>query len=1831
MIRRGDDDKSLNSRRQTSDNQEPCDLNDADPNQPQYMNITSLDETMERYRRQQANEEFVKGRDNRTDLSSSKILPSASIESSTSVLWQKKTIGPDAWYNDDFNYDKAVFVEDPFMNQQYGQLLNIRYQEQLNDIVNPPSAFNVNEATKDKRYPEESGYASMKSNQTKELSESLSKTSGDRSKQSNLTSKGKGKESSRRRLKDDGRSQTWHSGLGSKFEKQLQVLDKQGKQVLLNVSRNEESPSKEAEPAKERRARRKSTSSKQHQDEDKVPWSPAKAFEQMRKVKEAPPKNLVQDRMKTFQDKKSREGVDAGIMKSTSGLCKKPTKEDARDHFFGISKHSMSDEPSSFVSEVSYNSSPNPSVQLQQKKSREIVRDFALSDSKDSGSENILSDDPTDRKGENERKRSVKELLSDFEEKSRLLAEQEESDLQGGYLDSVGQTFEAAHQTRRRVFSDTETMLYDSSTDEQDDETFKNTLYKRSMVTNEAAGIVPASNEHNANLHEATEGTSIQTNESLSEALYVPAKQEDMCIESHQDFGMNNAKQEDQYMTMTPPMKRSITEDPYLQMSTSLIGRKSKNLNKNNTNKSLSFDMQPSSLTQSQSSLTSSSHSRGSNQSIPTDSNLGVSRISGGHMTPTEALIASSSNGSITSITAHNRTPSQTMVIEHLQQEFGQSGIPALKLVEESYVDMSENEGTLKKDKNKGRGQTKVAPQKESPNYCEIEDADNKNKPSQTSDNLSHYEYLYKASSSPQVTGQNYESVYQEISDDERTPRASPTFENPKHKAAAPLKAIEGLPDILGNAPGIDSGGRGHSSSDADDEAGLKDRENSRNKPHYNDQNKSLFESSDTFMPASFFLSQSDGKTKPEREHVLESKVAGGSQVVGSFSLSKSNPKTSKHLSNRELPPPPDVKDEMHRGNREGPHHTLEGNKGSNQQESSKKNILPHASRGDRRKSCPERPPIQANQTGSIREENIRHGMRKNSEPVRISHPTILKQNINLTYQSVYENDDANFSSSSSSELQSQKSQKKKYSNEGHETLTSPQKEYYHESDASMTSSDNVLNEITTSKNENARVVDDISEHNLKSRIPYYVADIDGDKKGQTYIEHGTEVNLVSNKLSLDTTITTLERAKAVDKLEDEMKFLDAETSKHLSSDFDKEYEKTLAESALKRIRRRAHTPDSFLLEKHHDIKAQKQINSNPILEYHLNSQPMLTTNPDGVVRSRSLEGLLGDGHAGPRDCVEVHLASTAPTPTLPSETMTQDQRQEKMTEIESVTSNFDCLLLSSVPSTPTPLPARGREPPPPPEGVPPLDIRNAAQSRPSIEQMQTGAFSGNLMFGNQMTHESHIPGYKYTQDQSWRNQIIEKNEVIVQGDRDEEAIWKENLRRASERQKLMSVGPSYSSHHAQHTHNPYPNPQYTAQAPYYQVNEAQHVNTIHMNQVQGVAPGMLGMGNNVMSSQQPQSNIWIQQYPPNIPPKPGASNHPDRYPSYNQGIRADNQNPIGTRPPLLIRSTGGNQHRPPTNNQTRIIQSSDGSFQQQQQLEPYINNYTWDENNQRFHHIPMPQNHATAPGSHFIGAQMAPQPQPYPHHYQQTPQYFLDQGLPNNSNANSFDVNNVDRSIIEYNPNLHQMEGIPSYPRPRPIGQDANGNESDKKLHNDMNDNQNELGRLTKIDNDEKEQIESNGNDRQMDSSTYYQVQPYEHQRMSVASNISNTETKNLLERRQSRTSQSGLPDFLPSTVPPSSSSDFAKISNHNPHFYQQQVNSNSNAIKRSASTTPFISNAPTSQPHNRNTNVNIKHAFPTLNSQQTDQQFFHKGENINIYFQCHPSTISFKNSSRL
>ena len=599
--------------------------------QPEYINISALDESMEKYKKQKEKEDSSsRKRSSREDRDSQPRMPSTSADGNPPG-WQKKTIGPDAWYNDDFNYDKAVFVDDPFMNQQYGQLLDIHYREQMNEIVNPPSAFVVKDAIS-KRYPDESGYGSMKTRQLKESVTVSSKTVTERS----TVSKAKGKDGPRRRLKDDGRSQTWHTlpGLGTKFE-ELHLLDKQGKQVLLNVSHSNDSNKKDGETGKEKRTRRKSTSSKpqaRQDDEDKVPWSPAKAFEQMRRVKEAPPKNLVQDRMKAFQNKNHRDASEVSSAVETSALF---SKEEARQKFFGMSKNYTSDEPSSIISDLT--TTPNPSLQQQQKKHREIVRDFALSDSKDSGSDNILSDDQLDQKAEGERKRSVKELLSDFEEKSRLLAKQEESDLK----DDLAQNHEAS--TRRRVFSDTETMLYDSSTDDEDDESFKNTLYKRSISTTEAKMIGNVSTQSSTTEMSGSSNDKIlEFKRTIEQTVNNPSYNFNQANESPKDFGKNPINQEDQYITMTPPVKRSLSEDPYLKMSASILGKTSKDPLHGSPSRGI-IESQALSLTHSQNSLTSSSHSRGSNQSISNENVLGVTRLR--DSTPTEAAIGSSASG----------------------------------------------------------------------------------------------------------------------------------------------------------------------------------------------------------------------------------------------------------------------------------------------------------------------------------------------------------------------------------------------------------------------------------------------------------------------------------------------------------------------------------------------------------------------------------------------------------------------------------------------------------------------------------------------------------------------------------------------------------------------------------------------------------------------------------------------------------------------------------------------------------------------------------------------------------------------------------------------------------------------------------------------------------------------------------------------------------------------------------------------------------------------------------------------------------------------------------
>ena len=164
----------------------------------------------------------------------------------------------------------------------------------------------------------------------------------------------------------------------------------------------------------------------------------------------------------------------------------------------------------------------------------------------------------------------------------------------------------------------------------------------------------------------------------------------------------------------------------------------------------------------------------------------------------------------------------------------------------------------------------------DSPRYCEIDESQ-ENEDGEGGENA-HYEYLYKARS---ATPLHYESVYQEISEDEKNKQKEVAAITTVAATVAdqiqpqPLRAIEGLPDIIGNAPS----NRGNSSSDADDECG------SNPNVHTN-----IHMISDTFKPASFFLNQS--KRSSSEEAKMEKVGRDGDRRGSQSSL----------LSNRALP-----------------------------------------------------------------------------------------------------------------------------------------------------------------------------------------------------------------------------------------------------------------------------------------------------------------------------------------------------------------------------------------------------------------------------------------------------------------------------------------------------------------------------------------------------------------------------------------------------------------------------------------------------------------------------------------------------------------------------------------------------------------------------------------------------------------------------------------------------------------------------------------------------------------------------------------------------------------
>lgn len=425
-------------------------------------------------------------------------------------------------------------------------------------------------------------------------------------------------------------------------------------------------------------------------------------------------------------------------------------------------------------------------------------------------------------------KKSVKDLLSRFEKNSKALDEKEESYRGiGSYL--LRDTREG---DRRQVFSDTETLNYETLSEEENCDDFSKPKQgimtgareTKNTISNPASNVPAPPPLPPKNPSQNAIASDYQIEEKLFQRSNNLTVDDSSDMNTHKKIKEERIKEiqnEDTYLAMTPAKSlSSLSCTPTRKQNQTLL----------------------SSAHNSRTSLTSS---HGSSQSITSqtlqrfesDKNLGS-------MTPTEALIHSS-----TASVNHSRTPSQTLVMEHFHTEMGQSR----RFEEETYVDMNEDGSYIRTPRVQTRepilakqcnakeslDTTLTYESPESPRYCKIEES---NEPA-------HYEYLCNASS---ANPQHYEVVYQEISDKDKhgLPRGKKMSSNSKltkKREPEPLRPIEGLPDILGNAPT----NKGNSSSDADDES-------SKDFDALETQSPQKITLDDSFRPASFYLSHSN-------------------------------------------------------------------------------------------------------------------------------------------------------------------------------------------------------------------------------------------------------------------------------------------------------------------------------------------------------------------------------------------------------------------------------------------------------------------------------------------------------------------------------------------------------------------------------------------------------------------------------------------------------------------------------------------------------------------------------------------------------------------------------------------------------------------------------------------------------------------------------------------------------------------------------------------------------------------------------------------------------------
>ena len=993
----------------------------------------------------------------------------------------------------------------------------------------------------------------------------------------------------------------------------FQLLNKGDETVLLSIQGHGDNLENNVRPPQRQR------------EADKIIWQLGKSPNDIhRDGKSAPPKNVVKERLKNFE--------------------------------------TVSDKNQTVLANNRSQAAATPTPDHRQRGSRATYQDLSCSSDEDEETR----ENPSSKKLEH--KRSVKDLLSDFEKKSKALQEKEKEHKGGIGSFLLKDTREGG---QRRVCSDTETMHFATSSDDEDSDDFS--------LDNRMSSLAKSNNiiDQAASAKKTTE--TIDTVENAREAMI---------------------RKEDTYLAMSPA--RSLSS--LAPAASSLV------------------------------SVTSVTSSHGSSQSVTSPSLQRLSRDKKpGPLTPAPA--------------DHNRTPSQTMVMEHFHPESGPGQ-------EETYVDMNED-GTRNLNVRKTRERVPVLAKSlrendnldntlthdpdGSPRYCEIPESRSEPRTDQA-----HYELLSNARSASSNPQPHYEALYHEISEERDPPRSiSPeVFSTPSKTRDPPsLRPIEGLPDILGNAPT----NKGNSSSDADDES-------SKDFDAIATKNRQTISLDDSFRPASFYLSrcntggqEADGDSSdsdlvspppvpsspPPMDEVLgitssnnfdnvnfsegmnnvfaaarsSSALRERSRIdsleesprrlsVGSKSpfmiqpspkpdsvqnrdLAKSPQRlhgSHQSLSSRELPPLPHQ-------NLQGSQQSLASKEiqqiGSRASHHSNENIFRnspaaaasyHSREGSldneaflfhkftqgtsisdyyKRPAGSDSAELSSSDTANYEQEYRRYHLENIQEVSNTlersesgQHNTstsIISQELNISYNSVYD-----------SRLSHQK---------GAEEKLPPQK--FFELDPR---SNEIENEIELQKINRANQV-----QSPRSKIPYYMSDIVEDG---TSVERPVQSRDPDQQSGTDPQHEDNPTLGVVDAITKSMNALDVESRSYFE-------EKNAKENERIKMLRRSYTPDPYLskapLQSPLTVGSVSQVSQAP-----QPGPPADTQN--NVVRSRSLEGLLGDSQGGPKD----NLGYMKPTQDLAG----PQQRSQ-----------------------------RG-PPPPPPADVPPLDIRPLAPALDTEDQV---------------------------------------------------------------------------------------------------------------------------------------------------------------------------------------------------------------------------------------------------------------------------------------------------------------------------------------------------------------------------------------------------------------------------------------------------------------------------------------------------------------------------------